>query len=169
VECFVPRLLGRACSGRLGPGCGRATGDAAGLRRPRDRESDCRDHCTVEHAGDDLLGVQLVVADHCSNSGLMVFGIGGGGCCATAANIRERGTWSSSGSPNQLLFVVPDGVSRLRVTLRTGPNPRNPPTVDGKMQDNVIVLRTPFVVETLSGDSTTWYGATGRIVKRFRE
>jgi hypothetical protein len=101
-------------------------------------------------------------------SGLMVFGIGGGGCCATAANIRDRGTWSSSGPPNQLLFVVPDGVSRVSVELRTGPDPRNPPTVDGKVQDNVIVLRTPFAVETLSGDAITWYGATGRIVKHFR-
>jgi hypothetical protein len=60
-------------------------------------------------------------------------------------------------------------VVRLRVTLRTGTDPRNPPTVSGKVQDNVIVLRTPFAVETLSGDSITWYGATGHVVKRFRE
>jgi hypothetical protein len=73
----------------------------------------------------------------------------------------------TSGPPNRVLFVVPDGVAKLSLTLRTGPDGKNPPTVSGKVRDNVIVLRTPFAAETLSGDPITWYGHTGHVIKHF--
>ncbi len=94
-------------------------------------------------------------------------GIGGAACCASAAEIRAQGTWTTSGPPNRVLMVVPDGVARIRLTLRTGPDPHHPPAVAGKVHDNVIVMRLPFAAETLSGDPVTWYGPTGRVVKRF--
>ena len=43
---------------------GKAPRHAAGPRRPRDREGHGLDHLTVEHARDDVLGVQLAVCDH---------------------------------------------------------------------------------------------------------
>jgi hypothetical protein len=97
-------------------------------------------------------------------SGLMVFGIGGGGCCVTASEIRSGGAWSTSGPPNRVLLVLPDGVARVTLTLRTGPDPHHPPKVAGKVRDNIIVLRVPFAVETLSGDPIRWYGPTGRAI-----
>jgi hypothetical protein len=99
------------------------------------------------------------------DSGLLAAGIGGTACCTTASDIRKGGGWSSSGPPNQVLLVVPDGVTRVSLTLRTGPAPHHPPKVGGKVRDNVIVLRVPFAVETLSGDPITWYGPTGRVTK----
>lgn len=100
--------------------------------------------------------------------GLMIFGIGGGGCCSTAAAIRDTGTWMTFGpSPSELLFEVPDGVARLSVTLRTGPDHQTQPAVSGKVRDNVIALRLPFLAETVSGDPITWYGAGGQVIKHF--
>jgi hypothetical protein len=99
--------------------------------------------------------------------GLLVAGGGGAGCCATAAVIREQGTWMTSGPPNRLLMIVPDGVARVTVTLRTGPDPSHPPTVSGRVADNAVSLGLPFAAETLSGDPITWFGPTGHVVKRF--
>jgi hypothetical protein len=101
--------------------------------------------------------------------GLFISGIGGAGCCATAAAIREQGSWLTSGPPNRMLIVVPDGVAKVSVTLRAGPDRHHPPTVTGKVRDNVIMLEIPFAAETLSGDSVTWYGRTGHVVKRFTD
>ena len=87
----------------------------------------------------------------------------------TAALIHQKGTWMTGGPPSRVLFLVPDGVARLSLTLRTGPDSKNPPTVSGEVRDNVIVLRTPFAADTISGDRITWYGHTGRVIKQFVE
>ena len=71
----------------------------------------------------------------------------------------------TSGLPDRVLLVVPDGVIRVSLTLRTGPDPGHPPRIAGKVHDNVIVLRVPFAAETLSGDPITWYGPTGRVTR----
>lgn len=102
------------------------------------------------------------------NAGLAVFGIGGGSCCGTAASIQSGGAFSSSGPPNRVLLVVPDGVARVKVTLRTGPDQRKPPRVSAKVRDNVVVFRAPFAVETLSGDPMSWYGPTGHLIKQLQ-
>ncbi len=47
-------LNGSICLGRATGGAAR---DAADLCRPRDRESHCLDHFTVERAWDDVFGV----------------------------------------------------------------------------------------------------------------
>jgi hypothetical protein len=99
-------------------------------------------------------------------SGLLVAGAGGGGCCASATTIRHGKAWMTSGPPNRVLLIVPDGVARVRLTLRTGPDRTHPPTVSGPVHDNVIVLEIPFAAETLSDDPMTWYGPDGRVVKR---
>jgi hypothetical protein len=118
--------------------------------------------------------VFLIPVEHSPNAGpgspgLLILGIGGDGCCASAATIRDGQVWSTSGPPNQVLLIVPDGVARLRLTLRTGPERSHPPGVSGRVRDNATVLPIPFAAETLSGDPVTWYGPTGRVLKHFVE
>src|SRR6185437_4620777 len=61
---------------------------------------------------------------------------------ATSGAFRwpPTGRFSWPPSPNRLLLIVPDGVARLRVTLRTGPERSHPPGVSGRVRDNAIVL-----------------------------
>jgi hypothetical protein len=99
------------------------------------------------------------------HAGLAVFGIGGGGCCITALDIESGQTFSSSGPPNRVLFVVPDGAAQVKLTLKTRSDPQNPPHVSAKVHDNVVVFSTPFAVETVSGDVMSWYGSTGHLIK----
>jgi hypothetical protein len=118
--------------------------------------------------------VFLIPVEHSSNvgpgsPGLLIVGAGGAGCCASAGRIAAGQAWTTSGPPNRLLLIVPDGVARLRVTLRTGPERSHPPAVSGRVRDNAIVLAIPFAAETLSGDPVTWYGPTGRVLKQFVE
>jgi hypothetical protein len=113
-----------------------------------------------------LVPVQLTHGHLVGHAGLAVFGIGGGGCCITAPEIESGKTFSSSGPPNRVLFVVPDGVAQVKLTLKTGPDPQNPPRVSAKVHDNVVVFNTPFAVETVSGDPMSWYGSTGHLIKR---
>jgi hypothetical protein len=101
--------------------------------------------------------------------GLLIIGGGGGGCCSSAATVRDGQAWLTSGPPDQVLFIVPDGVARLSLTLRTGPDRSHPPSVSGRARDNAIVLRVPFAAETLSGDPVTWYGTNGRVISHFVE
>jgi hypothetical protein len=113
-----------------------------------------------------LVPVQPTHRHLVGHAGLAVFGIGGGGCCITAPDVESGKSFSSSGPPNRVLFVIPDGVARVKLTLKTGPDPQNPPRVSAKVHDNVVVFSTPFAVETLSGDPMSWYGSTGHLIKR---
>jgi hypothetical protein len=139
-----------------GPAFGRTPADTSLMRRATSASGQHVFLVPVRHPGSPGRG----------GSGLMVFGIGGGSCCVTASEIRSGDAWSTGGRPNRVLMVLPDGVARVTLTLRSGPDPRHPPKVAGKVSDNVIVLRVPFAVETLSGDPITWYGPSGRATQR---
>ena len=93
---------------------------------------------------------------------LAVFGVGGAACCVTPAAI-EKGTDSlsgSSGSGNQVVIVIPDGVARISIAT---PHPITAP-----VHNNVAVFTTPQTIENPAAHTMTWYRPNGAIVRRIR-
>jgi hypothetical protein len=86
---------------------------------------------------------------------------GGGGCCSTPAEIEAGQAWSSfgSGAGNYVVLVVPDGVARVTIGLTR--------RVTVAVHDNVAAFRVPQPVENLGVYPMTWFGPSGKVLKKF--
>jgi hypothetical protein len=98
---------------------------------------------------------------------------GGGGCCATAADIQSfgDGSWGGeSGSPaTHAVLVVPDGVSKVSLLFpRHAPGGRTYKTslvVTAPVHNNVLAIAINRGVDD-PFQSMIWYGPTGQVIKR---
>jgi hypothetical protein len=87
-----------------------------------------------------------------------------GGCCVTAAAIEADGTWMSSGPPERLVVVVPDGVTKVGGLILRRPTFKQSDAVTAPVRNNVAVFALRRPIESPGG--FVWYGRSGHVIKR---
>jgi hypothetical protein len=93
----------------------------------------------------------------------------GGLSPASAVRILSGQAWTTGGTRignrlvNEAIVIVPDGVSRVSITVKRGG--AHSTVLSSETHNNVVAFTTPEAIENLAADRITWYSSTGAILK----